>query len=121
MTDFPFTQLQLELIEALKSGKYMQGYRYLRREGKYCVLGVAADVLGVKVCPGDQFLDNWRALGLRCSRGSFDPDYIEWLPHEEYGEANCLSSLNDYAKWTFPQIAALMENHPRAVFTNMDE
>lgn len=121
MTDFPFTELQLKLIEALKSGKYKQGSNYLRREGKYCVLGVAAEVLGLEVHSYDVELGGWRALHLRSPLGIFDLEYIRRLPHKEYGGFYGLSALNDAAKWTFPQIAAFMERHPWALFTNMDE
>ena len=32
-------------IEALRSGKYEQGFKYLNRDGKYCCLGVLCDLL----------------------------------------------------------------------------
>lgn len=34
-------------IEALRSGKYKQGQRRLRKDGRYCCLGVLAEQLGL--------------------------------------------------------------------------
>src|SRR6266481_2939114 len=39
--------LKQKWIEALLSGKYTQGGGYLRRDGRYCCLGVLAEVCGV--------------------------------------------------------------------------
>lgn len=39
-------------IEALKSGKYVQGTGQLYRNGKHCCLGVLGEVVGLKIKDG---------------------------------------------------------------------
>lgn len=36
-----------QLIDALRSGKYLQGFGALRSEDKYCCLGVACDISNI--------------------------------------------------------------------------
>jgi hypothetical protein len=40
--------VQLQWVKALRSGEYLQGKRYLKREGKHCCLGVLCDVLKLR-------------------------------------------------------------------------
>lgn len=54
--------MKLELIDALRSGRYAHGRKYLRSsDDKYCPMGVALDLLGV----------SWRLDG-----DAYNTDYV---------------------------------------------
>lgn len=38
--------LAMKWVEALRSGKYKQGARYLKKNGRYCCLGVLCEITG---------------------------------------------------------------------------
>lgn len=103
------------LIAALRSGEYKQGTRTLCADGQYCCMGVAAD-LAVKNGVGEWLKpphDSNRHAYLR------EPGYIPlraFLPVpvlQMYGltddDAWSFVHLNDSGKYTFTQIADLME------------
>lgn len=45
--------LKAEFVSALRSGKYEQGQRALRRENTFCCLGVLCDLMGAEWEDGD--------------------------------------------------------------------
>ena len=95
--------------EALRSGKYKQGYGVLRRRTNmenpdtFCCLGVNADL----IAPG-----KWE-FGRDC----WHHDGTEAMPSREMqvamgitaGQACILSDLNDDDRLTFPEIADWIE------------
>ena len=42
------TELKKKWVAALRSGQYQQGKGYLKKDGRYCCLGVLCSVLGVE-------------------------------------------------------------------------
>lgn len=119
-------------IQALRSGTYQQDKKVLRTAaGKYCCLGVCADVLSP---------ENWAKSQLRGGSGpeiacyNLNPvkDFLRQFPEHEgwdnypytgvlysyilnfvglsKDEQNNLISLNDLCDWTFLQIADLLES-----------
>ncbi len=66
----------MKLVEALRSGRYEQGRKYLRQGDRYCCLGVAANIAESK--------DPWVREGAVHSMG----DSTQMLPErirDEYG------------------------------------
>lgn len=62
-------------IEALRSGTYQQGVARLRRQGRYCCLGVACDLMDSS---------KWRTSGWRMDDGRISSFYLptevaDWL------------------------------------------
>lgn len=47
------TELKTKWVEALRSGKFEQGKRALRRGATFCCLGVRCEVMGAKWDEGD--------------------------------------------------------------------
>ena len=110
-----------EWVKALRSGKYEQGTGKLINQGAYCCLGVACEIQGLPKYGGKGFLDP------SCSREEFDiiefdidlPDLamealgfcsrdpMLFVPEE--GGHYSLADLNDDLKYTFEQIADLIE------------
>ena len=91
-----FSPIQNMWIEALRSGKYKQGRLFLRREGKYCCLGVAADLLGSKdLLRSDLTDEEMTQLGL-------------FTPTGGQKDRLSLAGLNDIGH-SFSDIAALLE------------
>lgn len=99
----------VEWIAALRSGKYIQGYRRLRtRDSRYCVLGVACDVIDPT---------RW---SLAHRAGSIAPVYVFDEQHaftmpyelglEWYGmkDQSTLAEMNDEGK-SFAEIADYLE------------
>ena len=61
-------------IAALESGKYPKGSGYLKRDGKYCCLGVLCELAGAEERPGD--LDGIVAFGPDSSDDVYLPEAV---------------------------------------------
>jgi len=121
-----------EWVAALRSGKYVQGFGWLTRNGTYCCLGVACDLFAKKLSMPFKLTDpedhiySWNGytqdlppvvnefLGLSPSRGGGAPVVIlskdmnlplGWVA----GDENDLISLNDDWHWGFNEIADAIE------------
>ena len=112
-------------LEALRSGKYKQGQNYLKVQDKFCCLGVLCDLYPGRVWKQS---DNETETGERCYIGIYEqskfdlPQQVrEWagiestnctiptrIPFKD-AELNNLVALNDVAKYTFTQIADVIE------------
>lgn len=86
-------ELKTKWVEALRSGRYLQGTSNLCRHGKYCCLGVLCEVAGRD--------DDWRDWNIKPFLG--DGSYGI---HEKQAEE--LADMNDSGK-TFPEIADWIE------------
>jgi hypothetical protein len=104
-------ELMVKWVEALRSGKYKQGQRYLNRDNKFCCLGVLCEVL--KIAPTDGTVKGTSKRYAGC---------VSTLPIEAmkasglnsalgvYNSRECLSLIheNDSGK-TFTEIADIIE------------
>lgn len=98
-------EVKAKWLEALRSGKYAQGYESLRQGNKFCCLGVLCEISG---------LPYWGLVGVLpdpvmsyAGLKKFDPEVGAYSPTGEYS-ALSLSSIND-AGATFAEIADLIE------------
>jgi hypothetical protein len=103
-------------VEALRSGKYQQGKGALCRDGKFCCLGVACEVLGISKrtpeCRPTVYYEGESTalpkkvaamLGLRTCTGDF-------------GREGGLIDLNDDVGASFNDIANVIESRPEGLF-----
>lgn len=105
-------EIKTKWIAALKSGEYKQGTGYLKKDGKYCCLGVLCDLhakeTGNSFTPSEEYLKQIRILpievknwaGLINNYGRFESND---LPYDT------LWQLNDMAGFSFPEIADIIE------------
>jgi len=114
----------MELVAALRSGKYKQGILQLRnKDDKFCCLGVACDISGASweklngiwTVDGEENILPAKVqhyFGFQSFNGTptvknlfKDDDPISSL-----AEGSCLTEAND-AGWTFEQIADFIEQN----------
>ena len=109
---------QTRWIEALKSGLYAQGVFALRRDDKFCCLGVACEIFGVPRTPTTG--SNEMAYGLSeeiCGAPIETIDLLQlWgTAGDDIGSQSSLATLNDNGH-TFAEIATLLETSPERYF-----
>ena len=87
-------------VDALRSGKYEQGKEILKRDGKYCCLGVLCDILCYDSSSRHTIRDQWGEsayigcvtqsllAGMNDDGKTFEEiaDYIELKPLDELAE-----------------------------------
>jgi hypothetical protein len=108
-------------VDALRSGKYGQTQGFLRRDDRFCCLGVACEVamengVAVSAFPRD---DSYGGNGVWAYGGeglvALPPwSVVEWLGLDEENpkltdEGRHAAELNDEDDWTFEQIADAIE------------
>lgn len=91
--------LRQRWIEALRSGEYKQGHYRLKCEGRYCCLGVLAELAGKL-----EEQENGEFLAVGAGMAS--------LPHEVIGNQSIFWDMNDSWGKTFAEIADYIEAHP---------
>ena len=107
-------QIKQKWLNALRSGEYQQGQYCLRKEDKFCCLGVLCDLYGkennmeweINEDSGKYMFQNKGAERLPLF-------VVEWAGVESYNPEICeisLSELNDTGS-TFNEIADLIETH----------
>ncbi|MDE1971255.1 MAG: hypothetical protein KGI50_06815 [Patescibacteria group bacterium] len=112
------TDIQKRWIDALRSGKYKKGKKFLCSHGHYCCLGVACVILGLegKESVGSVYFGGRnrvfapnavKELGLRSPLG---------LLKEPHKDLVSLGDMNDRGDFTFEQIADYIEANPGNVF-----
>lgn len=102
-------------VKALKSGKYEQTVGQLKRDGKYCCLGVACEL-----AKKDGVINHYagsaeilpavvqKRLGLNTRIGHFN---------RYYSDCKSLATLNDNYT-SFEEIAKIIESEPKGLFRN---
>lgn len=99
-------------IKALRSGKYSQGIGSLQTYRGYCCLGVGCVVLGDKSKLSYYTASYGETLvgGMPNAQGRAVPKWLSWINIEvmrTFGYS--LSQLNDHYKYTFDEIADILE------------
>lgn len=98
-------------VEALRSGNYKQGYGQLRKQDKFCCLGVACDIYDKNI---------WK--GLPDKLGLLPEHVREWLGLSSnegyYYNDHYLTSDNDSLRLGFNKIADIIESEPTGLFIN---
>jgi hypothetical protein len=120
-----FTPEQEEWLQALESGKYMQGRKWLNKGGNMCCLGVACELFKEKLRlnvvdagAGDPI--RYYAEQPNCAPDSIVELLCLWgiLGQSRTDGFRDLFQLNDDDGLTFPEIAAHIRKHPGQYFTN---
>jgi len=103
-------QIKEKWVEALRSGKYEQGQSALKRDGRFCCLGVLCDIIDPS---------GWsEPEKTGYTRYSFEGNSDEcWIPDtlEEklglVGKTGTLMGMNDHDKKSFAEIADYIEKN----------
>lgn len=103
----------MKWVNALRSGKYKQGQKgYLKRDGKYCCLGVLVELFPKLDLAGDSkaVLKNFSLIGLEnCTA------YVCSLEEKYQYQGVALTTLNDghlkpvKGRFTFDEIADIIQ------------
>lgn len=99
-------QLQRQWLDALKSGEYQQGTKFLCKDGKYCCLGVACEVLGI-----DRVVED----GIVCFDGMIETLNQQTKDRLGLINASILMFWNDTGV-SFEEIAKRIETNPGDFF-----
>lgn len=92
-------ELKQRWVEALRSGRYQQGRGYLRKDGKYCCLGVLCDVVDSTGWDGDTFNERFSLLPYELKQRLNISNAVE----------DKLTDMNDSGDYTFNEIADWIE------------
>ena len=112
-------QHRKELVEALRSGKYQQGFERLRDGNRFCCLGVACDISGLgewykftyleeKYSLPDEVIDYY---GFNSTGGYFNIFSENYIEDEDIS----LIRKNDSGS-SFEEIADIIEKEPEGMF-----
>ena len=121
MSNFIFTKDQLELIEALESGKYKQctNKLYDPETGGFCCLGVACVINGVPITNGyyrrSRIPQNLGASSK--TRAVRDKLKLKSNMGATFNFSTSLAGLND-SDYSFKFIAKRLRESPEEFFTN---
>lgn len=107
--------IQKQWVAALRSGKYKQGRHKLqtivhgepRYAPRYCCLGVGAMITD-QLHVNDLYLNFPGRLGLKTNCGQFETEVDD--------RYTTLSAMNDSGKYTFEQIADIIEEKEHELF-----
>lgn len=108
-------------IAALRSGEYQQGKYRLKRNNKFCCLGVLTDLhrktkkkkdyKWIKLYNGDEnYFDSVGALNTEVQKWSSIDSAGGLFKYPTNGKTNTLATLNDTGK-SFKQIADIIEKY----------
>lgn len=139
---YKFNDHQLTWLDALRSGNYKQGKGALweipnddpNEEKHFCCLGVAMDLFD----KDDESMVRGSSMDISSSKGGlvsevvnkkldlienggeFTDGYgVEYITeYKNKGTVNCLTALNDFAHYTFEEIADFIEENPTKVFAS---
>ena len=111
-------------IESLRSGKYKQGVLYLKRDNKYCCLGVLCEIAGLQydeinkmfVYNGDKnpsYLPESFAIEIGMNYRGININNI-------FSSDKSLSCMDDTGK-TFEQIADILEQNPLNYIESLED
>ena len=108
-----------QLVRALMDGKYRQSHTALRRNDKFCVLGVACDLSMLGTWQGDEDSmayvvgNEWSSIELADSVAEYY-GFASTNPEVHYnGRLRTLMSLNDGQEMPFNKLAELIDHNIR--------
>jgi len=107
-----FYEARLTWIKALESGRYKQGTGYLRKDDRYCCLGVACEVSGLNLPPSPIPLNTTEG-SITCTYGgnsAVPPQEVLDVFNINGREVNRLVGMNDHEERSFYEIAAYLRN-----------
>lgn len=96
-------------IEALRSGKYEQGKGYLKKDGAYCCLGVLCEINNKMEEYGCIIGTSNNVYLNENLEIEFNLNYNGRFKGFEIDKISCLTEMNDSQKYTFEQIAEVIE------------
>jgi hypothetical protein len=100
-------------VKALRSGKYKQGRSHLRREDRFCCLGVACDLHAKET--GGQWVEISGTWSYAEESGILPREVRDWLGFDDgrglIGDDLCLAASNDDGA-SFEEIAQMIETYP---------
>jgi hypothetical protein len=113
--------IKTKWLEALRSGEYQQGKYRLKRNNKYCCLGVLTDLhrktkkkkdcKWIKLADGDEsYFNSIGALNIKVQKWSGIDSAGGFFKYPTNNKTNTLASLNDTGK-SFKQIADIIEKY----------
>ena len=116
----PLGLLQLEWLEALESGKFEQGQTCLKKDNKFCCLGVACELSGIEaILMTRSGITRYEYLGEKHYLPKEIVDKLKFRGNQgdAFGEPTmAIALLNDEGK-TFKEIAAIIRANPFQYFT----
>lgn len=116
---------QRKWVDALRSGEYEQGRRYLRLGNKCCCLGVGCEVFGLERYTCENLGDAENKYYYKGYSDVAPSELVSLLAlrdrnakvsGEQVAGFSTLTSANDSGN-SFVTIANFIESHPEAVFT----
>lgn len=106
-------ELKKAWIKALRSGEYKQGTNFLCAEGKYCCLGVLADIsldTYWTISKSASFFAGREVWRIRYSTEFFSDKILKKLELSSHDQG-ILTELNDSRRWSFKKIANWIEKN----------
>lgn len=101
-------ELKTKWVEALRSGKYPQGKRYLNRDGAYCCLGVLCEVRGEEKRTSSEYGATSYGESNDPRTSTLSPEMLESAGMDCYSQQT-LVNLNDADNKSFSEIADWIE------------
>jgi len=112
---YEMNDAEKQLVTALRSGKYLQGFNVLRSdETHFCCLGVACNIFIPEKWEHDANCGTYEIENSKAILPESLREKLNWATHNgetiiyNDGEGFCLSELNDNC-FTFDQIADIIE------------
>ena len=99
-------------VAALRSGKYKQGRGKLRHEDNFCCLGVLCEISGLHYDDNQIWLPieiaDW--AGMKFRNGILNTESYYGY-NSINSDESCLTNINDSGKYTFNDIADIIEKN----------
>lgn len=94
-------KLKQDWIDALRSGKYVQGHSKLYSDGKYCCLGVLCRVAGIKLKNDDDEDNGYKQCKLLIGTDNLEPF---WARNDGFERirTHTFPEIADYIEETVP-------------------
>lgn len=119
----PLGRRQQALVDALRSEQFQQGKQALKRDGKYCCLGVACQISGLgEWWNNSEGCGEYYKVQTQMERTVLPAAVLNYYSFRDNSglaakeEFGMLTQKNDNG-WSFQAIAKLLEDHPEQFFS----